>query len=218
MKHKQTYFTLGSTFLVIFMMLGYVVKFYPEAVTGLDSSIQLSVRGDLPAHLTAFFKVITNFGHEALVFVYTFAITAFFYFRKNWKTEGLLLAGNLVLMGAFSTVFKYLYNRPRPSLEFLVKRPMGPSFPSWHAASSMIVAISLMIIIEQHLTKTVAKRLLQVLVFVLALLTAVSRIYLGVHYPTDILGGWLLALAIYLAVYPIYDKKRFEWRFQGKQE
>ena len=44
MKHKQTYFTLGSTFLVIFMMLGYVVKFYPEAVTGLDSSIQLSVR------------------------------------------------------------------------------------------------------------------------------------------------------------------------------
>ena len=53
MKHKQTYFTLGSTFLVIFMMLGYVVKFYPEAVTGLDSSIQLSVRGDLPAHLTA---------------------------------------------------------------------------------------------------------------------------------------------------------------------
>ena len=61
MKHKQTYFTLGSTFLVIFMMLGYVVKFYPEAVTGLDSSIQLSVCGDLPAHLTAFFKVITNF-------------------------------------------------------------------------------------------------------------------------------------------------------------
>ena len=115
MKHKQTYFTLGSTFLVIFMMLGYVVKFYPEAVTGLDSSIQLSVRGDLPAHLTAFFKVITNFGHEALVFVYTFAIAAFFYFRKNWKTEGLLLAGNLVLMGAFSTGFMYLYNRPRPS-------------------------------------------------------------------------------------------------------
>ena len=53
MKHKQTYFTLGSTFLVIFMMLGYVVKFYPEAVTGLDSSIQLSVRGDLPAHLSS---------------------------------------------------------------------------------------------------------------------------------------------------------------------
>lgn len=218
MKHKQTYFSIASSFLVLFMILGYIVKFYPEVLVSIDSSIQTSVRGDLPNHLSTFFKAVTNFGHEALVFVYIFAISAVFYFKKNWKTEALFLSGNLVLMGVMSTIFKYLYNRPRPSLEYLVKKPLGPSFPSWHAASTMIVAISLMIIIEQHLTKTLAKRCLQILVLVIALTTAISRIYLGVHYPSDILGGWLLAIAISAAVYPIYDQKRFEWRFKDKQD
>lgn len=218
MKHKQTYFTIASTVLVIFMMLGYVVKFYPDAVSGIDSAIQTSVRGELPKHLTTFFKLMTNFGHEFLVFVYTFVIAAVFYFWKNWKTEAIFLSGNLLLMGVFSTIFKYLYARPRPLLEYLVKKPMGPSFPSWHSASSMLVALSLIIIVEQHLNKTFVKRCLQVLLLVIAITTAISRIYLGVHYPTDILGGWLLAVAIVAAVYPIYDQKRFEWRFQGKQD
>ena len=218
MKHKQNYLVGASFFLVIFMMLGYLVKFFPETLVGIDSSIQTSVRGDLPANATAFFKIVTNFGHEVFIFVYVFAIAFVFYFWKKWKAEAILLAGNSVLMGIFSTGFKYLYNRPRPSIQYLIPKPMGPSFPSWHAAATMVVALSLVVIMEQRLTKTTLKRCLQVLVVVIALTTALSRIYLGVHYPSDILGGWLLAFAIAAVTYPFYDKKRFEWRFQGKQE
>ena len=53
MKHKQNYLVGYSFFLVIFMMLGYLVKFFPETLVGIDSSIQTSVRGDLPANATA---------------------------------------------------------------------------------------------------------------------------------------------------------------------
>jgi len=55
------------------------------------------------------------------------------------------------------------------------------------------------------------------LVFI-SILVAISRIYIGVHYPTDIIGGWLLAITLLQAMYPFYDQKRFEWRFQSKQK
>ena len=82
----------------------------------------------------------------------------------------------------------------------------------------MVVALSLVVIIQQRLTSQYIKRGLQILVVIMAILTAVSRIYLGVHYPSDILGGWLLAYTIVVAVFPFYNQKRFEWRFQSKQK
>lgn len=218
MKKKQTHFIRASFAILAFVMLGYVVKFYPEAIKGFDSSIQTIVRGHLPAGLTSFFKVITSLGSEIGIFIYTLALAIFFYFKKSWKMEGYLLFGNLVLMGILSTLFKYLYNRSRPNLTYLIPRPMGPSFPSWHAASTLIVAMSLAVIIGQRLANKSLVRLLQALLILLAFLTALSRIYLGVHYPTDILAAWLLAIAQLSFVYPFYDQKRFEWRFKSKQK
>ena len=63
MKHKHTHYTYASFALLLFVALGYMVKFYPEALTGFDSNIQTWVRGDLPAGLTRFFKTITILGN-----------------------------------------------------------------------------------------------------------------------------------------------------------
>lgn len=218
MKNKQTFYVKASIALVIFVLLGYSVKFYPETLTDIDSTIQAIVRGNLPNVLTTFFKLVTQLGGEVFIFIYVFLIALGFYVLKKWKAEAYFLAGNLLLMGIFSTGFKYLYNRPRPSITYLIPKPMGPSFPSWHAASTMVVALSLVVIIQQRLTSQYIKRGLQILVVIMAILTAVSRIYLGVHYPSDILGGWLLAYTIVVAVFPFYNQKRFEWRFQSKQK
>ena len=79
MKHKQNYLVGASFFLVIFMMLGYLVKFFPETLAGIDSSIQTSVRGDLPANATTFFKIVTNFGHEVFIFVYVLCLLLLYF-------------------------------------------------------------------------------------------------------------------------------------------
>ena len=150
MKHKQSYFLGGSFALVLFMMLGYLVKFYPADLVRIDADIQIALRADLPRHWIAFFKIITNFGHEIYIFIYVFALASLFYVWKKWKMEAFLLVGNLLLMGVLSTGFKYLYNRPRPDIPYLIAKPMGASFPSWHAAATMVVALSLVVIVNQH--------------------------------------------------------------------
>lgn len=81
-----------------------------------------------------------------------------------------------------------------------------------------MIAGAVVIIVHQRMKKGIARLVLQAMLILLAVLVAVSRIYIGVHYPTDIIGGWLLAVTLLQMMYPFYDQKRFEWRFQSKQK
>ena len=60
MKNKQQHWAKASFALLIFVILGYVIRFYPQQLTGFDSTIQSAIRGDLPATLTAFFTKVTH--------------------------------------------------------------------------------------------------------------------------------------------------------------
>ncbi|MGT2755882.1 phosphatase PAP2 family protein [Streptococcus ovuberis] len=217
MKNKQAYLTWGTVALLFFVILGYTIKFYPDQISFLDVNLQNGVRGTLPDLLTRFYRQVTILGNSPVILLYTALMASYFYYQKRWKAEGAFLLGNLVILGLLSTLFKIVYNRPRPSLVYLIEDPIGASFPSWHAASSLTVAITLAIILQQRLNRVWLRRVLQVVLLLLALVTGISRIYLGVHYPSDILAGWLLSVAVTLILFPFYDQKRFEWRFKSKQ-
>lgn len=216
MKHKQTHFVRASFAALIFVILGYVVKFYPEVLTDFDSTVQTNLRGDLSQAANRFWSAITLIG-EAHVLIPIVIILALFFYWKQWKSEAAFISIALVIMMIASTGLKYLYQRPRPSIEWVV-HTTGYSFPSWHTASTMLVAGILAIIIYQRIKQKWLRSLLQVGLIGLAILIALSRIYVGVHHPTDIVAGWLLAYAITEVLYPFYDQKRFEWRFQNKQK
>ena len=89
MKDKQTYLTKGSFALLLFVILGYVVKFYPEQLVTLDSSVQTAIRGDLPETLTLIFRGITRLIDLPIVISWAIILIAIFYLKK-WKTESLL--------------------------------------------------------------------------------------------------------------------------------
>ena len=216
MKNKQSYLTKGSFALLLFVMLGYMVKFYPDQLTSFDTPIQTWLRGDLPAALTTFFKLVTSFIDPLGIIIWVSALVLFFLYKK-WKLEAALLAGNLVLHGILIKLIKLVYQRSRPSISHLVEEG-GYSFPSGHAMATAIVVGTLIIIVQQRMQNQQIKRLVQGLLLLFILTIMASRVYLGVHYPTDVIGGTLLGFAILNIEFPFYDKLRFQWRFTGKQK
>jgi undecaprenyl-diphosphatase len=91
---------------------------------------------------------------------------------------------------AASSAIKALVDRARPTFHPLVVEPNSSSFPSGHATSSFACALTLAWIVPE----------LAVPSFVLAALIAASRVYLGVHYPLDVIGGAALGLAVATAL------------------
>ena len=216
MKDSIKYYKNASYAALLFVILGYTVKFYPDSLTGFDTAIQTAIRGDLPASASLFWTTITILGNALPLFGIVLALSAFFLWKK-WKAEAYFLVGSLVLMLVASTALKYLYQRPRPTIEWVIST-IGYSFPSWHTASTMLVAGVLAIIVYQRCQNKPIRLLVQGLLIGTAILVALSRIYIGVHFPTDIIAGWLLALTLLWALYPTYDRYRFTWRFQSKQK
>lgn len=216
MKDKQTYLTKGSFALLLFVILGYVVKFYPEQLIPFDSSIQAAIRGDLPAILTTIFRGITRLIDLPIVISWAILLTVIFYLKK-WKSESLLVAGNLSLAGILIVSLKHLYQRPRPEILHLVEEK-GFSFPSGHSLAVTLLIGSLIIIVGQRVKDRTVKLILQILLGIYLVSVIISRVYLGVHYPSDVLASLCLGLGILFIEFPFYDKLRFQWRFTGKQK
>ncbi len=216
MKDKQTYLTKGSFALLLFVILGYVVKFYPEQLVTLDSSVQTAIRGDLPETLTLIFRGITRLIDLPIVISWAIILIAIFYLKK-WKTESLLVAGNLGLAGILIVSLKHLYQRPRPDILHLVEEK-GFSFPSGHSLAVTLLIGSLIIIVGQRVKDRTVRLILQIFLGIYLVSVIISRVYLGVHYPSDVLASLCLGLGILFIEFPFYDKLRFQWRFTGKQK
>lgn len=216
MKNKQTFLTKGSFALLLFVILGYVVKFHPNYLKGFDWPIQIILRGDLPDSLTFFFSNVTSLINIPVIITWVVVLVGLFLYKK-WWSEAILLAGNLALTGILVALLKNVYQRPRPTIQHLVEEG-GFSFPSGHALASTLVVGVLVIIVSQRVKNRHLRHLLQVLLMVFILTIMTSRVYLGVHYPTDVLGSLFLGLGMLHIEFPYYDKLRFQWRFAGKQK
>lgn len=216
MKDKQTFMMKGSFALLLFMIIGYIVKFYPEMLVSFDQPIQTAIRGDLPETLTLLFRAITHL-IDIPVIISWVLIVAFIFYRKQWKMESYLMLGNLALAGILIVTFKNTYQRPRPEILHLVEEK-GFSFPSGHSLAVTIMVGTLIVILSQRIKNTVWRKIVQILLSLYIVSVLVSRIYLGVHYPSDVIASLCVGLGVLFMEFPFYDKLRFQWRFKGKQK
>jgi undecaprenyl-diphosphatase len=124
----------------------------------------------------------------AVVLVVVISILAF---RFGHRREALFMALTAACAYAFSTFAKEIIGRDRPDSIYQAVLIDTPAFPSGHAVHSVAFYGAAALLLTRW-TSGSKRLLLTSAVILLALLIGTSRVYLGVHWPTDVIGGWLL--------------------------
>ena len=134
---------------------------------------------------------VTALGSLSVLAFLTLAVVVYFALDRRPRTS-LYVVVAVVGGTALTFALKFLFDRPRPSLIAPEALPGDPSFPSGHAAISAVVYLTLGLLLARAVPERRLKVYVVALAVVLTLAVGVSRVYLGVHWPTDVLAGWAL--------------------------
>ena len=129
-------------------------------------------------------KFITNFGGAIFLITLTIVLLVLI---KN-KKIGISIFSNLVIVTILNQLLKAILQRPRPT-EYRIVEETGYSFPSGHSMVSMAFYGYLIYLIYKYVKNKYIKWISIVLLSILVCSIGISRIYLGVHYTSDVLGG-----------------------------
>ncbi len=138
--------------------------------------------------------------------------------RRRWD-DFLYCLGNYAVFLAISQGAKFIFCTPRPTDQAIINLPLTFSYPSGHSGTSLMLAfiISMLAIVyfrKRGKSDTPGIVIMVVLVLV-ALCVALSRVYLGVHWGIDLIGGWCVALAWGLPTFTWFISQYPPARFQG---
>ncbi len=170
----------------------------------IDDAITSYIIGIRNTKLTNKMINITNIGGAYSLIVISLLLLVLIKKRKI----PLIIIINLVLVFITNRLFKFIIRRPRPDGLFLINES-GFSYPSGHAMVSFVYIIFVIYLINKYFKNKILKIILDILLFGLALLIGFSRIYLGVHYFTDIIGGYLLGTCYFVLFTSYIDSKEY---------
>ena len=171
---------------ILFVILSILV--FTGLMKPIDDGITSFIIGIRNTKLTCKMINITNIGGAYSLIVVSLLLLVFI--KK--KKIPLFIIINLVLVFLSSRLLKIIFRRPRPDGLFLINES-GFSYPSGHAMVSFAYILFIVYIISKYVKNRVIKIILSTFLIILTILIGFSRIYLGVHYFSDILAGFLLA-------------------------
>lgn len=200
------FFTVGMLFLILFGILAWGVHLDSDWVTAFDLAWIERIQASISDGKTALLIKLTDLGSMKLVIVLTIIIAIVLFFKRKYA-DGLWFGGTILFCAAIGgKVLKKIFDRDRPEFLQLVKKT-NESFPSGHATATTIFYGFIGLILVLSLAQIWKKLIVGFITLTLIGFILFTRVYLGVHFPTDVVGGFLyggavvsFSLAVYLAV------------------
>ena len=192
--------------LIIFSAIAYFVV--NNEVLMVDKVILEKVYGLRTKSLTIFLRLITYMANWQFI---TLICIPMLVYPRTSKSLGFPLSISALLSAFAYSLLKNSFQRIRPDIAFHLINQGGYSFPSGHSMTGLLFYGMLIYLLRKRLLVENRNRaitnLLTALFSLLVFLIGISRIYLGVHYPTDVLAGWSLGLAFLLLITPLIAPK-----------
>lgn len=183
-------------FLCIILIIGIIQGLLNKEIDKLDVAGYNMVSEYLISdNVTPIAKAITQLG--GAIFLIGLSITLAIIIKN--KKIGILIWVNIAISTLLNQILKFIIQRPRPT-EFRIIDERGYSFPSGHSMISATFYGFLIYLIYKNVKNKYLKYSLIIMLVILILLIGTSRIYLGVHYTSDVLAGFLIAIS-YLIIF-----------------
>jgi undecaprenyl-diphosphatase len=190
------------TIAALLLAFGFIAQEVTKGKTStFDRQIMLALRSSTdpavpigPAWLPEAARDVTSLGSIIVLVIITLAIVGYLFLAGRSAVAWLMLIavfGGIVL----SDLLKFAFGRARPDVVNPLARVFTTSFPSGHATLSAITYLTIGAVLARSQPSSTISIYVMSLAAFLTMIIGVSRIYLGVHYPTDVLGGWCIGTA-----------------------
>ena len=188
---KKMFILIGALLLLFIVVTGLVIT---NNTLVFDNTIYKYISSIRCNFLDMFFKIITKFAN--VITVICLLIILLLVIKDNNRY---ILGITAIITTVVNNLLKVIIMRPRPSHEALINQS-GYSYPSGHTMISVAIYGFLIYYTFKQINDKKIKTIIISLLTILIILIGISRIYLGVHYPSDIIGGYLLSLTILIGV------------------
>lgn len=183
-----------------------------KELTVFDNTIYTFLSGFISSNLTILMKVLSYIGSAQILIIITLLSFLIFKKHKYYKQYWKIIALNLSMTWILNAIFKIIFHRQRPDI-LILSQASGYSFPSGHSMVSISFYGLVIYLCYTNIKSNWIKYIAVILLCLLIIFIGVSRIYLGVHYASDVIAGFSSGFA-WLIVYITLAKK---YKFLGNK-
>ncbi|MFE4426341.1 phosphatase PAP2 family protein [Peribacillus butanolivorans] len=181
-------FVISVIFLIGFSIMAFTISAYE--FLNFDRAVISFIQGLETPFLTTIMKFFTFIGSSSSIIILSLLVLFYLYKVLKHRLELVLFSAVVVGSPLLNLILKLFFQRARPDLHRLIEIG-GYSFPSGHAMNAFTLYGILTFLLWRHISPMWGRTLLILFSVMMILTIGISRIYLGVHYPSDIIGGYL---------------------------